>query len=210
MKFSSVVETDERKEYVFGVSKDTIYFIPYTGWGNSVTKILYKKGILQNEPYPYDWQWGDEDGEVFKTLDEAIDFAGYPVDKTLAIIPNPKKAGGISFEPELTGLEILKKLSEGAKPEELNMKSFSRVSAAKVGGYWFGGMFFTQYECKENDWAMGRVSENGVSLRISYKTVNGQLWKAEWAYDHLGRGKPTKTFTSVNWDTEIQLIKSIS
>lgn len=76
-------------------------FIPYTGWGNTVTTHIYSKGIIINKPVAIDWQWGGSedrypDGEVFKTLKDAEKYSldlGFPIILTLNKndIANPSK-----------------------------------------------------------------------------------------------------------------------
>lgn len=103
VKFQGMSE-EQSAEFRYGVKDGNVYFIPYTGWGNSVTRTLYKKGAYVNQRYPHDWQWGGTldrypDGEVFRTLEEAISFSGHPVSVPIRECSSRDEIGGLSFVP---------------------------------------------------------------------------------------------------------------
>ena len=90
-----------REAIRYGIQGQKLIFIPFTGWGNTATVILYLGGDAVNCPVPRkDWQFGGTldrhpDGPVFETLSSAL--AEYPFEVThyLEPIPDPSAIGGL-------------------------------------------------------------------------------------------------------------------
>jgi hypothetical protein len=92
MNCLSELTEQDRVQYQYGVHHNgDIYFIPYTGWGNTVSLLLISNGIRVNQNVNREWQWLiSRDGPVFKTLDEALDFVVSTKQKEVKSMNSPK------------------------------------------------------------------------------------------------------------------------
>lgn len=95
MKVSlATMSKDLRRQIKWGVCPTrwglSLFHIPYTGWGNTVTAHVVCNGKLLNSPWNGDWQWGGSldrypDGEVFQCFSEAIAYYENQIGKPTGI-----------------------------------------------------------------------------------------------------------------------------